>query len=61
VPSFFPGDPQKWQSLVSTLLKNYPNAARRTVYDILNEPDNFGVAWEAQVAPPSPNCKNYLS
>ena len=40
--------PTQWSELVASLTKAYPEAAALCIADLLNEPDAFGVRWEAQ-------------
>lgn len=38
----------QWTSLMTQLTNQYPNAAARSLVDILNEPDAFKLQWQAQ-------------
>ena len=38
----------QWAALVTQLTNQYPDAAARSLIDILNEPDAFKLQWQAQ-------------
>ena len=45
----------QWRKLASELVARHPAAARRVLLDVLNEPDVWGLGWEARPDPANPN------
>jgi hypothetical protein len=45
----------QWRKLAAELVARHPGAARRVLLDVLNEPDVWGLGWEAKPDPANPN------